>query len=310
MSTELSDLELEEVSLVDKGANQEAHVVIVKRSPLRRFTDWLLNKNYGMEPMNPQPMSEVLANAEAMAKIEQLMMALHESLESIHDSDLEPAAKLAMMQQSAAEFAEAVDGVEVMKGLRDTIEALSDVAQIPSALAEITKALGDEGEAQGEDMTEQVKAEPSSVDVEKSDEVQKALKSEIEKREALEKRLAEMERVAKRAEVQTRVEKSMGAIPGASASDLVEVLMAVADGAGIEVASKVEAMLTASSAAIAESVVLDEVGKAAGAEVDAMSRARAIADEMRKENPKMSKEVALAKAFEQNPELAAAHYGK
>lgn len=308
MATQLTDIELDEVSLVDKGANQEAHVVIVKRSPLRRFTDWLLNKNYDV--MTPQPMSAVIANAEAMANVERLMMALHESLESIAGSDLEPEDKLALMQQSAAEFAEATSEIEIMKSLRETVEAMSSLDDIPSALAEITKALGDEGEAQGEDMTEQVKAEPSSVDVEKSDEVQKALKSEIEKREALEKRLAEMERVAKRAEVQTRVEKSMGAIPGASASDLVEVLMAVADGAGIEVASKVEAMLTASSAAIAESVVLDEVGKAAGAEVDAMSRARAIADEMRKENPKMSKEVALAKAFEQNPELAAAHYGK
>jgi hypothetical protein len=313
MATNLTDLELDEVSLVDKGANQAAHVVIVKRSPLRRLADWVLRKNddygYGMAPpASPMPMSAIIAETDAQERIARLMEALHESLESIQDSDLSADEKLAMMQQSAAEFAEAVEGVELVKSLRDHIESLSSLDEIPAAIAAINKALNPESE--GEDMTEPVKAEEPSVDVEKADDVAKALASEVEKREALEKKLAEMERVAKRAEVAARVEKTMGAVPGASGDDLVGLLMAIHDGAGADVAGKVEALLVASSAAISESAVLDEVGKAAGAEVDAMSRARALADELRKNSPSMTKEIALAKVFDTHPELAAAVYAR
>ena len=315
MATNLTDLELDEVSLVDKGANQAAHVVIVKRSPLRRLADWVLRKNgdeygYGMAPpASPMPMSAIIAETDAQERIARLMEALHESLESIQDSDLSADEKLAMMQQSAAEFAEAVEGVELVKALRDHIESLSSLDEIPAAIAAINKALGNESEGETT-MTEPVEnAEDTSV-VEKADDVAKALASEVEKREALEKKLAEMERVAKRAEVAARVEKTMGAVPGANGDDLVGLLMAIHDGAGADVAGKVEALLVASSAAISESAVLDEVGKAAGAEVDAMSRARALADELRKNSPSMTKEIALAKVFDTHPELAAAVYAR
>jgi hypothetical protein len=313
MATNLTDLELDEVSLVDKGANQAAHVVIVKRSPLRRLADWVLRKNdeygYGMAPpASPMPMSAIVAETDAQERIARLMAALHESLESIQDSDLSADEKLAMMQQSAAEFAEAVEGVELVKALRDHIESLSSLDEIPAAIAAINKALGNESEGETT-MTEPVNTEDTSV-VEKADDVAKALASEVEKREALEKKLAEMERVAKRAEVAARVEKTMGAVPGASGDDLVGLLMAIHDGAGADVAGKVEALLVASSAAISESAVLDEVGKAAGAEVDAMSRARALADELRKNSPSMTKEIALAKVFDTHPELAAAVYAR
>ena len=313
MATNLTDLELDEVSLVDKGANQAAHVVIVKRSPLRRLADWVLRKNdeygYGMAPpASPMPISAIIAETDAQERIARLMEALHESLESIQDSDLSADEKLAMMQQSAAEFAEAVEGVELVKALRDHIESLSSLDEIPAAIAAINKALGNESEGETT-MTEPVNTEDTSV-VEKADDVAKALASEVEKREALEKKLAEMERVAKRAEVAARVEKTMGAVPGASGDDLVGLLMAIHDGAGADVAGKVEALLVASSAAISESAVLDEVGKAAGAEVDAMSRARALADELRKNSPSMTKEIALAKVFDTHPELAAAVYAR
>lgn len=315
MATNLTDLELDEVSLVDKGANQAAHVVIVKRSPLRRLADWVLRKNgdeygYGMAPpASPMPMSAIIAETDAQERIARLMEALHESLESIQDSDLSADEKLAMMQQSAAEFAEAVEGVELVKSLRDHIESLSSLDEIPAAIAAINKALGNESEGETT-MTEPVENTEDTSVVEKADDVAKALASEVEKREALEKKLAEMERVAKRAEVAARVEKTMGAVPGASGDDLVGLLMAIHDGAGADVAGKVEALLVASSAAISESAVLDEVGKAAGAEVDAMSRARALADELRKNSPSMTKEIALAKVFDTHPELAAAVYAR
>ena len=316
MATELTHIELDEVSLVDKGANQAAHVVLVKRSPLRRLVDWALRKNgeygYGMAPpASPMPMSQVLAEADAHDQIGRLMEALHESLASIQDSDLSAEDKLALMQQSAAEFAEAVEGVELMKGLRDHIESLSSLDEIPAALAALNKALGlPEGETVGEDMTEPVENTEDTSVVEKADDVAKALASEVEKREALEKKLADMERLAKRAEVASRVEKTMGAVPGTSGEDLVGLLMAIHDGAGADVAGKVEALLVASSAAISESSALDEVGKAAGAETDAMSRARTLADELRKSNPSLTKEIALAKVFDTHPDLAAAIYAR
>ena len=315
MATNLTEIELDEVSLVDKGANQAAHVVLVKRSPLRRLADWMLRKNgdeygYGMAPpASPMPMSAIIAETDAQERIARLMEALHESLESIQDSDLSADEKLAMMQQSAAEFAEAVEGVELVKALRDHIESLSSLDEIPAAIAAINKALGNESEGETT-MTEPVENTEDTSVVEKADDVAKALASEVEKREALEKKLAEMERVAKRAEVAARVEKTMGAVPGASGDDLVGLLMAIHDGAGADVAGKVEALLVASSAAISESAVLDEVGKAAGAEVDAMSRARALADELRKNSPSMTKEIALAKVFDTHPELAAAVYAR
>jgi hypothetical protein len=312
MATNLSDIELDEVSLVDKGANQAAHVVLVKRSPLRRLADWVLRKNgeYGMmPPASPMPMSAIVAETDAQERVARLMAALHESLESIQDSDLSADEKLAMMQQSAAEFAEAVDGIELVKSLHEQIESLSSLDEIPAALAALNKALGNESEGE-ETMTEPVENTEDTSVVEKADDVAKALASEVEKREALEKKLADMERLAKRAEVASRVEKTMGSVPGANGEDLVGLLMAIHDGAGADVAGKVEALLVASSAAISESAVLDEVGKAAGAEVDAMSRARALADELRKNSPSMTKEIALAKVFDTHPELAAAVYAR
>lgn len=321
MATNLTEIELDEVSLVDKGANQAAHVVLVKRSPIRRFTEWLLRKNgeeYGMQapPAEPMPMSDVLANAEATMAFERLMRALHESLESIIDSDMSAEDKLAMMQQSAAEFAEATAEIELAKAMREHIDSLSSLDEIPAALAAITKALGDvEGDPVGDDMTEPVNTEETASvtveaeQVEKAD-VTKALEAEVAKRVELEKKLAEMETLAKRAEIASRVEKNMAHVPGANGEDLVGLLMAIHDGAGAEIAGKVEALLTSSSQAVSESALLDEVGKAAGAEVDAMSRARAIADDLRKNNPGMTKEIALARAFDQNPELAAAAYAR
>ena len=317
MTTELTDIELDEVSLVDKGANQEAHVMIVKRSPLRRFADWMMGKGYGYDdkdkmhsPGYAMPMSQIMMEDEAQAQLARLMMALHESLESIQGAELDASEKLAMMQQSAAEFAEAVEGIEVMKSLRDQIDSLSSLDEIPAAIAALNKALGNEGETEEVDMTEPVKTEEISVEVEKADEMAKALESEVAKREALEKKLAEMEAVAKRAEIAARVEKSMGSVPGANGAELVDMLIAIHDGAGAEVASKVEALLVSSSQAVSESAVLEEVGKDAGAEADVFSRAQAIADELRKNDPSLTKEVALAKAFETNPELAAAAYAR
>jgi hypothetical protein len=308
MTTELTDIELEEVSLVDKGANQEAHVMIVKRSPLRRFADWMMGKGYYDAP---RPMSQIMAEDEAQAQLARLMMALHESLESIQGAELDASEKLAMMQQSAAEFAEAVEGVEVMKSLRDQIDSLSSLDEIPAAIAAINKALGNEGETEEvEDMTEPVKTEETSVEVEKADEMAKALESEVAKREALERKLAEMEALTKRAEIAARVEKSMGSVPGANGAELVDMLIAIHDGAGAEVASEVEALLISYSQAVSESAVFEEVGKDAGAEADVFSRAQAIADELRKNDPSLTKEIALAKAFETNPELAAAAYAR
>ena len=49
---------------------------------------------------------------------------------------------------------------------------------------------------------------------------------------------------------------------------------------------------------------------AAGAETDAMSRARTLADELRKSNPSLTKEIALAKVFDTHPDLAAAIYAR
>ena len=311
MATELTELELDEVSLVDKGANQEAHVMIVKRGPLRRFADWMMGKSYGEDYGAPRPMSQIMMEDEAQSQIARLMMALHESLESIQGADIDADEKLALMQQSAAEFAEAVEGIEIMKSLRDEIDSLSSLDEIPAAIAAINKALGNEGETEEvEDMTEPVKTEETSVEVEKADDVAKALETEVAKREALEKKLAELEAVAKRAEIAARVEKSMGSVPGANGAELVDMLIAIHDGAGAEVASKVEALLVSSSQAVSESAVLEEVGKDAGAEADVFSRAQAIADELRKNDPSITKEIALAKAFETNPELAAAAYAR
>jgi hypothetical protein len=311
MATELTKLELDEVSLVDKGANQEAHVMIVKRGPLRRFADWVMGKSYGEDCGAPRPMSQIMMEDEAQSQLARLMMALHESLESIQGADIDADEKLALMQQSAAEFAEAVEGIEIMKSLRDEIDSLSSLDEIPAAIAALNKALGNEGETEEvEDMTEPVKTEETSVEVEKADDVAKALETEVAKREALEKKLAEMEAIAKRSEIAARVEKSMGSVPGANGSDLVELLVAIHDGVGADVAGKVEALLVSSSQAVSESAVLEEVGKDAGAEADVFSRAQAIADELRKNDPSLTKEIALAKAFETNPELAAAAYAR
>lgn len=68
MANELTEIELEEVSLVDQGANPEAHVMLVKRSPLAKAWAWLTGNRDSLEEDVAKTIEQALAGGEEAAE--------------------------------------------------------------------------------------------------------------------------------------------------------------------------------------------------------------------------------------------------
>lgn len=134
--------------------------------------------------------------------------------------------------------------------------------------------------------------------------VQKAEVVEIEKAEhiRLQKRVAELERKEKVNEAQARVVASMKSVP-AKADELADKLVALAE-RDAELAEYVEGLLKKASALI-EKGGLEQVASTSPETVEKTAEQK-VADkvaELRKSNPKLTKEKAEALAWEQNPDL-------
>lgn len=131
-----------------------------------------------------------------------------------------------------------------------------------------------------------------------------ALRSLIEKQQA---DLARTQEIAK-AEREARLEREylakaeeMSALPTEKAS-LATLLRRVADSLTPEENAEVEKMLRAANAQIAKSGLFGEFGKSAVSEVESSVEAQAA--ELQKADPTLTKDQAIVKVYENNPELA------
>lgn len=306
MAHELTEIEIEEVSMVDAGANQAADVLLVKRSPWSRMRDWVVGK------MAPQSTAEVLAESEMDRQLWDLLMALQASLESIqYAEDLSQDERLALMQQSAAEFAEAVEGMDrpVAKKFTDAARDLSTLDQIPAMVADIHQALGTEPAASEETPMTEKKETPTAEDqatIAKAD--LEALMAKAARAEELEAAAQEAQAIAKRATIAKSVEDKAANVPGISAEDLTDLMVKVDATAGGEIASKIMDILAAASAAIGEGGLTDEVGEDQGQDAtDPMEMAKAKAQALQAEDPSLTFHKAFTKAIESDPGLAEAY---
>lgn len=199
-------------------------------------------------------------------------------------------------------------------------------ATVEKALTAATKAATDEKAAREtfEKETDEkitllekraTEAEEKVVALEKKDppkeeDVLKSLPEEVRKRlETAEKRAEEAEKIAKAersarelSEITKRVEADMALIDGTAAEKaaLIQRLRAVVTK---EDADRVEAILTAASKAIGASSLFSEIGQTGALAGSATAKLEAIAEDLRKQDPKLRKSVAMAEAAKLHPDL-------
>jgi uncharacterized membrane protein len=139
------------------------------------------------------------------------------------------------------------------------------------------------------------------------DDINKAeLPEPVRKRlEDLESKVAKAEKEAderKTVEYVAKAEK-LG-LPGVEAAEMGKVLKSLSE-KDPEAYATVEKALTASAAAIAKSATFEEIGKSGSDNTgDAYAQIVAKANDIRKSDPSLTQSQAIAKAFNENPELA------
>ena len=129
------------------------------------------------------------------------------------------------------------------------------------------------------------------------------LKAERAKRKALESDVAKMRDTARASEFLAKA-KDYRHVPG-KPEELAEALRKADDAGVLEV---VERVLKAADAALEKAGLTKPIGSdQGGAGDDPMAKVEAAAGELRKANPKLTREQAIAKAIEENPDLYRAY---
>jgi len=353
---QLTDLVVNEGSLVDKGDNPEAHIRLAKAGgPFAKLWRWVHAAIRKDEPAPPAPKTtaEVMAADQFAQEFARLKCALIDSIYSI--LDVAPSAEMvALLQRSVDEFAAkanatmgtmpqelesvvgelksacgdlesvekrfafvtAVQKLDVldpsgfrpvvpaikadeaakMKTIDEVLSALSpeDKAVIEAALQAKQEKPAEEKPAEKPAEVEMAKAAP--VDVEKADLAKRLEDATIELAKLKDEKVT-AEFVKRAAEI---------GVPGQDAAHLGGLLKR-AYAADKQLGDDVEAALksAATHAAAVTAPLFAKVGTTGGdaAGASASIKIAHLADELRKQNPKLSKHQAEAKVLEQNPAL-------
>jgi len=333
MATKLKELEIEEGSLVDKGANPLAHVVLFKRDKSKSLVERV--KDFVKGAMT---FDQVRDSQDARREWWELTDAFSTSVRSIIDENPDNAVEL--MMQSAVQFVEAVkplipqlEGTDVylraqgvvtaveaaMEGETDIAKKLSDAIQEPDGtgspegkevekmtLDEILKGLPEEQrkviQAELDKKEESVEKEDP---VEKKEDLPEDVRKRIEETEKrnteLEKRLNEQIEKAEIAEFVAKA-KTYPNLPNMKPDEFGPVLRKLSKVEGYD---KLEAILEATNKALEDSELMKVKGEDGGDASDAYSQLEKKAEELQKADSKLTKEQAFNKACEANPDLYA-----
>lgn len=337
MATELRKLRINRVSLVDKGANPGAHVVLFKRSGdvdtcIRKMQDMTGEEPAATFDENISEMEGYQKADEAMSELWPATDTLRHTIMGIFEKSKGDERKgllkeaiaqyLAHCKEKLAEIAkrdpaEKEDEYVMDAELKKQLDALA--AQMKEANGAITtlKADLDKSRTENEelrkrlagikpddkpDTTPVTKADLSKLDTESREAVQKALDESKALREQVTKLQAD---AALTLEV-NRITKQYGAIAEQDAIGYAKLLLKHAKDSDERKA--VEKLLDAANKSGEE--IMREHGTSlqksyGGRDGDPMVKLQKSADEIRAANPKYSAVDALQEAYRRNPELAA-----
>jgi hypothetical protein len=296
MAKRLTNMQIDEVSIVDDPANEEARVVIVKtRGGGADMAEIAKSLQGALEALSPQIVEKALADLGAVNP-DAVEAATAIMKEAVMDLDA---------MTKALEAAEA--SVEELKKAKAKLEAdnadLDKKAKDAEAKAKeaedkMTKALEDVAKA---------KAAPEDEDAAFLKSLPEGARERILKdRAALADATAAIEKANSEKEEAAYIEKAKDL--GGDAKVLGPVLMRIAKGKTTEAdATAIETMLKSMAAIAAKSPLFKSIGTGAGdpnaGDPEAMLKSKAEA--IQKANEGMTYAVAYTKALEENPELYA-----
>lgn len=303
MAQQLSDMTIEEISLVDDPANEQARVLIVKakkpakgeneeepeeegegaedeadegevegalrlKKALEEIAPELVQAVIGGEPINPE------AAGEAAASLKEYHMDIETLSKALEDAE----ARLETLEKRATD-AEAA------------LEAANEI--IKSKDEEIAKAKG--GEEEGPSEEEVIKSLPESI--------RKRLEAAKEAEEELAKAKA-------KAETDEAIAKAK-AIGVGDAEVVGELLLRISKGmTTADDAAKLETLLKGLGELSAKSILFKSMGADVAVDGDPEALLKAKAEEIKKANPALTEAQAYDKALDANPALYNAYVAK
>lgn len=304
MAQDLTEMTIEEISLVDDPANEQARVLIVKAKGAKASMD---DEEDDEEELEEQPTMKEMAAA----------MRLKKALEEIAPDVVQAVVGGQPINPEAAGEAAASLKEYVMD-----IQALSKALEDAEARLETLEKRATDAEAALADANDIIKTRDAELDaVSKSsdevdatpseEEVIKSLPESIRKRlEEADKATEELAKAKAKAEEDEAVAKAAKLGVG-KAEELGPVLLRVRKGATTEDdAAVIETLLKSLSEVSLKSILFKSMGSDAAVEGDPDAMLKAKADEIKKAKPELTDAQAYAKATEENPHLYNAYVAK
>lgn len=304
MAQDLSDMTIEEISLVDDPANEQARVLIVKakkgkayksedeedeeeeqeeasemeiaaamrlKKALEEIAPDVVQAVVGGEPINPE------AAGEAAASLKEYTMDIEVLSKALEDAE----ARLDTLEKRATDAEAALaDANEIIKAKDAELEA-------------VTKANG--GEEEGPSEEEVIKSLPESI------------RKRLEEADQAQEELAKAKAKAEEDEA-VAMAKSLNV---GKAEELGPVLLRVRKGMTTEAdADTIERLLKSLGEVSVKSLLFKSMGSDAAVDGEPEALLKAKADEIKKANQSLTDAQAYAKATEENPHLYNAYIAK
>lgn len=277
MPKQLSNIELDEVSVCEEPANEDAVVVIVKaKSHTHDNPETDMPQDERVEDVNDDFDDDTLAAVAAE------MAALDEA------GELVPAfaAMLAGLEEAGETITKMADAYEEIEGEHEELKKSA------SLLVSKVEKMAKGGDQEATDLVSVLKSSMGGAELDP----------------AVERRVAALELVAKAAEERETLEKAK-AIGAGKPEELAPVLARIAKGKSTPAdADYVSALLKAQAKALKQSNLFKSAGVDGGIDADSpIAKAKTAAAEIRKANPKLSEAQAMVEYWDANPEAYRAY---
>lgn len=316
MAQQLTDMSIDEISLVDDPANEQARVLIVKAKSGKKAA----TKMYDVKDTEEDESTDADGMEDEDEKTKRLMARVKKAIEGIAPRVAQTLAGSPSADNDAANTAAASLKEYVMD-----IETLSkSLEEAEAKLAALAKR-ADDAEAALKDAGEVIKAKDAEIETltKSAEPVAPAAEEDVLKSlpESIRKRLEESEAVAKaaQAEITKMRDESERAEAIAKAKELKvgdpdvvgPLLLRVAKGMStVDDAAALTALLKGAGEVADQSALFKSVGSDAAVDGEPEELLKAKAAEIQKVNTGMTFEQAYVKAMEENPSLYNAYVSK